>query len=582
MKYICISTLMFLSLFFCVDKILATSILHEDFNTPDLNIGQWDILNETNTQLLSGGFLNLSGLDSRRSSFVQNKVPFDHTNGIKYKVRFKFLSLVFGSGIAVNDSPVALRSFSHPGQNDWTIFVWPTAVDTFKVFAVACPMIGPCLPTDNPIFTVSGIDALQWHTLYITYDAGKYILALDDSAEKSLQITSRAPKYIWFGNPMIAGTNVIFSNLQIDYLLIDNFSEDISIFPYFSQKDQLWANKEYDTASQWAGLDKSGIDRWGCALTSSAMILQEYGVKALDGSKVNPDKLNTWLKSQPDGYIGSGFLNWLAITRYAKMSYEAGHADTKLEFSRSYDKSNVSLPSILGIPGHFVVAHDEDLINWKINDPAVESKKTLLKTTEIKSINRFVPSETDLSYMLFVSNQDLGVTMKDPSGSNINMNRTEEYLSDDISGDHGSSTFTSFVPKPVDGLYILEAINHSALARIVDTYIYDKDGNVAKDSLLIPPLTTATFTIQYSSAPNAMSPISLDYASIFSYIKSLRQPKTQANGIFQAIYSKFTDLLTDLSMANDLSKFINKQTPKNIDPNVKAKLQNYVMLIEQN
>jgi hypothetical protein len=130
-------------------------------------------------------------------------------------------------------------------------------------------------------------------------------------------------------------------------------------FPYLSQKDSAWAGEEYDSASTWAGAARSGIGRWGCAITSVAMILQKNGVNALDGTSVDPSKLNTWLISQTDGYIGPGLLNWLAVTRYVKASYDAGNASTKLEYSRPSATSTPVLPTILGLPGHFVVAHDE-------------------------------------------------------------------------------------------------------------------------------------------------------------------------------------------------------------------------------
>ena len=479
----------------------------------------WTVGNSTGLSYSSNSLIFSS--NSNTFPYLEtNKPVFTLTGPIDVRFRFISAGANWGDGIAFTDNVPGYGYYLGTESayiNNSIFYVWhDKSPSSFNLHVVAtiCPSIEPlCIPSMRVIYRTLSSD-LDWHNLRAVYNEvnSTYNLYLDNILIFESAPTLRKITQMWIGHPSILGASGNWSTLEIDSVTGLNVQ---SIFPYFSQKDELWGDIEYDSASKWAGLDKSGIDRWGCALTSSAMILQEYGVKALDGTKVNPDKLNTWLKSQPDGYIGSGFLNWLAITRYAKMSYEAGYAETKLEFSRSYDKSNVSLPSILGIPGHFVVAHDEDLINWKINDPAVESKKTLLKTTEIKSINRFIPSETDLSYMLFVFNNDVAVTMKDPSGSNININWTEEYLSDDISGDHGSSTFTSFVPKPVDGLYILEAINHSALARIVDTYIYDKDGNVAKDDLLIPPLTTATFTIQYSSAPNAMSPISLDHASTY-------------------------------------------------------------------
>lgn len=451
----------------------------------------------------------------------------------------------------------------------------------FHIVTFLCPILNPSCANGTPtvIYQTTSPDFTE-HTVKVTKSGTAYSLYLDDVHLFDSAPTTRVASNIWFGHPQTTSTSGTWASLSIDYLKIG--TPPTPTFPYLSQKNPLWASELYDSANVWAPLGQDGIDRWGCAITSVAMILREYGVKAHDGTDVDPSKLNTWLKTQPDGYIGPGLLNWMAVTRYAKVSYEAGHADTKLEYTRSYSPSTPTLPAILGVPGHFVVAHDEDITNWTIHDPANQAITALPKTATLRSINTFTPSLTDMSYMLFVSEQGDNITLMDQLGNPVVLEWVSEYLTDDLGGGSTPTIQTAMLPKPDDGVYKLTVINDENTPREIDTYLYDEEGDVMPDNLVVPPHTTATFAINYSSAPNMNGPIALDYAPIFDYLKNLRKPKSSANGIFQALYVRFLDLVGNNTAGTTLTKFITQQSPKHIDPLVKTKLQNYVMLIEQN
>ncbi|MDP4010474.1 MAG: hypothetical protein Q8P37_01275, partial [Candidatus Spechtbacteria bacterium] len=89
---------------------------------------------------------------------------------------------------------------------------------------------------------------------------------------------------------------------------------------YFDQADSRWAIEEYDTASEWIpSVVNTTISRWGCMLSSVAMVLQYHGITTLpnctsnmctdlEGLEVNPSNLNQWLLREPGGYY-SGFVN---------------------------------------------------------------------------------------------------------------------------------------------------------------------------------------------------------------------------------------------------------------------------------
>jgi len=95
--------------FFCqfllrVDVVLASSLLYEDFNTNNLDSSKWTVLNETDKQILTGDYVNILNIDSNRAVFLQNNIPFETNDDIQFKVRFKYNSMGFGSGIALNDN----------------------------------------------------------------------------------------------------------------------------------------------------------------------------------------------------------------------------------------------------------------------------------------------------------------------------------------------------------------------------------------------------------------------------------------------------------------------------------------------
>ena len=155
--------------------------------------------------------------------------------------------------------------------------------------------------------------------------------------------------------------------LPVDRLLQTNFN---------------WRYFEYDSASQWS-TDPS-IGRWGCALTSLTMVMNYHQLEMMpDGKEVNPRYVNDWLKSQPDGYVGEGLLNWWAATRLIKeISDQYSTAEKqlpKLEFSRqAVDWQNAARsaltagnPLIAQVPGHFVVVNgfEHSTDSFFIQDP---------------------------------------------------------------------------------------------------------------------------------------------------------------------------------------------------------------------
>lgn len=186
-----------------------------------------------------------------------------------------------------------------------------------------------------------------------------------------------------------------------------NSQQPLVLRPW-KQNVEPWADLEYDSAKKWSPTAAS-IARWGCAMTSAAMILDSVGVKQLpSGELLNPGTLNAWLKSEPDGYLGPGFLNWRAIARLAKW-HNHQYGSTSLEFhavkpteatqiSWLREKLDQRTPVILEQPGHFIVATNwnKELQDIDILDPAYARSTLSMYDSKFISARVFTPSATNL------------------------------------------------------------------------------------------------------------------------------------------------------------------------------------------
>ena len=312
-----------------------------------------------------------------------------------------------------------------------------------------------------------------------------------------------------------------FDNLKVTADLQPSEVTTLNV-PLFKQTDTRWRELEYDSAKKWS--ETPTIGRWGCAMSSMAMILQYHGITKLpDGKAINPETLNQWLKEQPDGYI-SGGVNWLAVTRLTRLISEKLRTP-KLEFSRSSgkkedviawatDEIKKNKPVILGIPGHFFVA---DGINTAaqtlmIKDPAFKYELLNEHKTDVQSIRRFQPSQTDLSYMLFVVPKGLSLQIKDQSGNELPLERSDEYIESFANNASTGSIEQSpnveqvLVQKPESGAYTVHLSQELQQPYQLQLYSYDAQGNVQvqEKSGQVGP-EGSSFALSYKKTKSAQS-----------------------------------------------------------------------------
>jgi hypothetical protein len=275
------------------------------------------------------------------------------------------------------------------------------------------------------------------------------------------------------------------SEVYFDNVIVKSLPPDAPTFPslnvpIMSQKNTTWGLDIYDHANvndSWSN-GYIRIYNWGCALTSAAMVLKFHG------HPVDPGILNTWLKSVPDGYIGNGLINWIAVSRYSLINKTP--TSPALEFLR-IEPTNENLlneivsgrPAILNVGKHFVVAKSQTASSFGINDPLVDSGNRELSYYggSFNALNTFTPSNTDLSYILLVTNTP-NLTFYDSGGNVINgVKYSEGPIQIDETGltSETGTVYTIMVPKPTVGTYKVDVSGTGNY--FLDYYAYDQLGN---------------------------------------------------------------------------------------------------------
>lgn len=262
----------------------------------------------------------------------------------------------------------------------------------------------------------------------------------------------------------------------------------------WKQNEAAWANEEYDHAHVWSSMPT--MSRWGCAVTSMAMILRYYGITELpSGIALTPQSLNQWLKEQVDGYF-NGNLNWLAISRLTQQ-VSPKLQTPKLELSRTdgtlaqiveFAKQEIlaNKPVILGYPGHFFVADgvDNTANTLLIKDPYYSYQRLSQRPTlnEVNTIRRFQPSHTDLSYLLVNVSPEVELLITDDQGSQVTVEKVTEYLQDPTGEtDQRSPQLAQyFIRQPETGRYTITLTRPEHGQYELDVFQYDIQGNVTQ------------------------------------------------------------------------------------------------------
>ena len=221
-------------------------------------------------------------------------------------------------------------------------------------------------------------------------------------------------------------------------------------FPFFSQKNPLWSGDPM-------GLSGLTVGDFGCAMTSTAMVLMYYGVDT------DPGVLNAWLSGH-GGYTSGGALYWSKPAEYSEGMVQFIHSSEFWSFSspstKHWDKLNQELnqgrPVIVRVDSdpspsyteHWVLVTHRSGSDYYINDPldlSQVSGKTLSAYDDSFFGMRFyhsIPSSGHtFTYDLEFESSTFPISFfSNSSISNLNISESLMQLSfsvSGLSGDHG-------------------------------------------------------------------------------------------------------------------------------------------------
>ena len=324
--------------------------------------------------------------------------------------------------------------------------------------------------------------------------------------------------------------------------------------PLLKQTDPLWGSQIYDSANIWSS-SYPGINSWGCALTSAAMVFQYHKItKLTDGTPLDPGSLNAWLKGQIDGYVNTGWINWLALTRLSKQSKSKNpnFSFDALEYRRiggvnltqlKTDLEN-NIPGILEEPGHFIVGKGTLGSSFSINDPYFIRTSLSDYSNTFLSLGRFIPSHTDLSYLMFVVDDGITLTVKNSNGNVIGGGFTQAPLDQDGGiGKNGPPAYFYYVPIPASGSYTVQLSSNGQKKYALQTFTYDVDGNIKinKNSGVNGGGTSDSYLLTYDKQNNNSSSISekVSYDNLISDLDYFYNNKLITNlGVYLSLKAK--------------------------------------------
>lgn len=260
-------------------------------------------------------------------------------------------------------------------------------------------------------------------------------ILLWDVTDSGTHLNSGAPG-LQASTGAIASSEVVFDNFKVTSL----DDETVLDVPYFSQNDQPWGPTEYDHSSSL--LNDPTMNRWGCAVTSAAMVLNyhnitNFGTEYQD-KNIDPGTLNEWLRNNNGYAYGRGkdgayaYIYWNKVSELTKRLESIGKAPFSLEHKRFGKVDNVienlitneKDPVILGVTnsktsGHFIVASGVSASTWSINDPEWNYQTLEAFNNTYYQADYYKPSHTDLSYIVGVVNPDVHLLFEDSEGKKI-------------------------------------------------------------------------------------------------------------------------------------------------------------------
>ncbi len=438
---------------------------------------------------------------------------------------------------------------------------------------------------------------MQNNTIYhikVILIGERYQLYIDDNKLVDIEIKNQEP-------PCLNGSIVLTistgttppTEVWFDNIIVKKISDNINLnVPYLSQTDPDWKNETHNNSKKWSN-DKTTIESWGCALTSATMILNYYNINKMpNGDSLTPKSVNKWLKNQPDGYIGNGWINWLAISRLSKIAKNSGNNPNFefncLEFSKNIG-NNISVlkndleklhPDILEVPGHFIVAKGTQDDTFLIHDPYYKNRSTLKEHygNEFKTLSRYLPTNSDLSYLMIITDKNIKTQVSDNEENNHTITtHLQESMHEKMNKNstNNNPLIFNYLQIPPSGEYKIKFSSSNTGYYPIKIYAYDKNGNVKiiNENTIINTNEIAKYKFSYNKDHINKSKIikEVSLISIINDIDYLYKNNNIKN-------NRFKNLL--LKIVNDANKINNENHKKRY--NTKLNELKLIILVSKN
>lgn len=430
------------------------------------------------------------------------------------------------------------RGFVFAWQNPQNFYTLKQFGNTFTIIKV---IDGQEKPLQNPSAPAQLQAGATYHML-ISVELGKKI-SVSLNGATILDVSDALPLFTSTSQPITvalqAGTGAnaktveFFDNVVVENVPTTPVASDVSLLVApWKQSDPAWKDLEYDHGTAWS--ENPTIRRWGCALTSAAMILDFHGIQQLpDGTPLNPATLNEWLKGQADGYFSTGSINWIAVTRLTKLVSDKLQTP-KLEYKRESSLVDVALqhlqkklPVVLEIPGHFLVGkgYTADKTDLLIQDPAYAFTHFSQHKVALSSVRTFTPSQTDLSYLLITAPKDVQVEVRDQAGQPLPTSiSSSDIITDPIDGKSTPQLQEVEFAKPATGTYQIVVKKPQAGTYDVQVYAYDQAAQPTVSQLHgITDASGDTYQITYKKDGKSKIQKKANWKSLRTQIRELEK-----------------------------------------------------------
>lgn len=489
---------------FLAGDAIAANPLTDNFD--DGNLDGWQVVSDPDRTLCNAPWEIDNGRLSiaiNQPSCTTNLMPNDQLWGDLGENYTIEMDAWFTGG---TDHNVAFRFTPSTPKNDWYDyhFVAPSTIVLERV-----PVGNVSNTISHPIPNKSD----PYH-IKITVDVGRIALEIDGDLVHDYEYDPTTDVFPTGRFAFRAGTGADpVSIAEFDNLVVKEISDELNV-PYFSQNDEDWGGDVYNHHMSI----NDNIDKWGCALTSIAMVLDYHGVSNFyglnngagdfpDGTEVNPGTLNQWLSSQPDGYRHDGAVNWWAPLRIANKAKDASANSHTLEFKKvnTNDFTQVDLSLQDGLPdilrlqesispsgAHYAVATGigESGVEYLIRDPEFVRKRILTATSSLQSLNRYTPSNTNQSFIVIQVDKPANVLVTHENGlrvgsdgNNIYQEQPDSwYVSEKPLNGYGDNEVELGgigwnevgIPKPQDGNYSVQVFSADEDSYHIEAYMYDQ------------------------------------------------------------------------------------------------------------